>query len=253
MHFLAGQRRAGRDKAGVAAHELHEPDAVDRTAGFDVPAAERLLSDFEGRGEAERAKHVFDVVVDCLGNADDRDLEAAAGDLLIDLMRTALRAVAADAEEHVDALAMEEVDDDLRILRAARAAQGCAAQFVNLGDEGIGERNRREARGRVEAEIAVADAEHVAHAVVPRELLIDRADDVVEAGAEAAAGDDRGARVKGIEVDPLAWSGPLEEQILMRGFGRRVDLKANTMGAGNEVAQIRRHESTRVGSARASR
>ena len=74
----------------------------------------RLLRDLERGGEAERAEDVHDVVVDRLGDADDGDLQSAAGDLFADCMGAALRAVAADAEQDVDALAVEEVDDHRR-------------------------------------------------------------------------------------------------------------------------------------------
>ena len=39
---LAGERRAGRNKAGVAAHQLHQADPVRRAPGFDVRPAKHL-------------------------------------------------------------------------------------------------------------------------------------------------------------------------------------------------------------------
>ena len=48
----------------------------------------------------------------------------------------ALGAVAADAEEDVDLLSLEGVDDDRRLLVPARAAQDGAAQVVDVLEEG---------------------------------------------------------------------------------------------------------------------
>ena len=113
------------------------PMPLMRPLGFDVATGQRLLGDFQRRGEAERAKHIRDVVVDRLGNADDGDLQPATGDLFADLVSAALRAVAADAEQHVDPLAVEEIDHHGRILRPARTAEGRAAELVDFRDVGV--------------------------------------------------------------------------------------------------------------------
>ena len=44
--------------AGVAAHQFHEVNAIDRALGFDVGKGERRLGDHERGGEAGRAEHV---------------------------------------------------------------------------------------------------------------------------------------------------------------------------------------------------
>ncbi len=94
-----------------------------------------------------------------------------------------------------------------------------------------------EAGGGVEAEVAVADAQHVADAVVLGELEVDRADDVVQPGAESAAGDDGGGGIEGVEVDAFARAGLFKQQVLVRGFGRDVELVANAGRAGDEIAE----------------
>ena len=143
VDLLAGQRRDGGDEARVAAHHLHQADAVDGAPGFDVGAAEDLVGLLDGRHQPERLLAIGDVVVDRLGDADDGDLESAAGDFLVDAMGAALGAVAADAEEHVDALALEEIDDHAGVLLAPRRAEHRAALFVDLVDELHRERDRR--------------------------------------------------------------------------------------------------------------
>jgi hypothetical protein len=77
-----------------------------------------------------------------------------------------------------------------------------------------------------EALEAVADAEDFADAVVVVEFEEGGADDVVEAGAEAAAGDDGRAGLAGIEEDLLAGAGALEEGVGIGGgirWGFRLD------------------------------
>ena len=87
------------------------------------------------------------------------------------------------------------------VLASARAAQDGAAQVVDLIDEGRSELDELEARVGVEPHVAVADAQHSRHQVVVGQLGVDRADDVVQARREPAAGDDgRGGR-SGIEED----------------------------------------------------
>ncbi len=206
VDFLAGEGGTSSDEAGVAAHEFHQADAVGGAFGFDMGTAHSLLRDLECGGEAERAINVFDVVVDGFWNADYGDLESTAGNFFADGVGTALRAVAADAEQDVDALAVEEIDDCRGVLRAARAGERSAAELVDFGNVGVGDGDRREAGSGVETEISIADAQYVADAVVMGELEVDGADDIVEAGAETAAGDDGGGGVEGIEVNAFAWA-----------------------------------------------
>ena len=112
------------------------------------------------------------------------------GDHAGDLLRAVQRAVAADHEQDVDAHLLEAVDDLLRVLAAARAAEDRAAVLVDAAhDVGVELHDLVPVAGD-EALVAVAEAEDPAHAVVARELHHQAADDVVEPGAETAAGDD---------------------------------------------------------------
>ena len=103
VHVLARDDRAGGDEAGVASHQLHEPDAAGHAARLGVRAIEHARR-FLDRGEkAERARDEADVVVDRLRHADDRERVAALARFLVEIVRAALRAVAADGEENVHA------------------------------------------------------------------------------------------------------------------------------------------------------
>ena len=105
-------------------------------------------------------------------------------DLLGNLVRTTLRAVAADAEQDVDPLAHQKVDHHLRFVRTARRAEDRAALVVNVLDHFIGQFDGGPTFGGIEALIAVANAQHAVHAVVEHQFLHEAADDVVDAGAQ---------------------------------------------------------------------
>ena len=72
------QRRVAGDEARVAPHQLDQPDAVARAVRLDVRAADGLDRGRERALEAEAAVDEVDVVVDGLGDADDRDRAACA-------------------------------------------------------------------------------------------------------------------------------------------------------------------------------
>ena len=63
---VLGQRRVAGDEAGVAAHQLHQPDAAGRRARLDVRGADRLGRLRERGPEAEAVVDERDVVVDRL-------------------------------------------------------------------------------------------------------------------------------------------------------------------------------------------
>ena len=138
----AGQRGRGGDEPGVAAHEFDQSDAVEDGLGLDVGAVDDPLGFGDGGGVAEGAVAVFDVVVDGFGDPDDGDGEVAAGDFEGDLMGPALGAVAADAEEDVDGLALEEIDAGAGFLVAAGGPEDRAPFVVDVVDEIAGEFER---------------------------------------------------------------------------------------------------------------
>ena len=124
--------------------------------------------------------------------------------------RPAQRAVAADGEEQADVHAVERVHDLPGVLVAARGAEDGAAVLVDAADGRRVQLDRDVAVAGGEPLVAVAEAEDVAHPVVVVEAEHDRADDVVEPRAEAAAGDDAALELGRVEVDLRARPGLLE-------------------------------------------
>ena len=76
---------------------------------------------------SERAFYVVDVVVDSLGNADDRDLEIPLFDLVDERNCTALRAVTAYRVEDVYSELVKSVDHFFGILVSSARSDECAA------------------------------------------------------------------------------------------------------------------------------
>ena len=194
----------GGDKARVAAHELHETEPVERSVRFVVRARNHVGRGEHRRLETERAVDEVQVVVDGFRDADDRDGLAALLHFFGDGVCPAQRAVTADAEQHVDVEAHEGVHHDGGFLHAARTPEDGAAVFLDGVDDIRVQYDGRVAVGGVESAVAVGDAENVPDAVVEPEHLNEALDDVVEAGAEATAGDDSRACPCGVVEDGLA-------------------------------------------------
>ncbi len=119
-------------------------------------------------------------------------------------------AVAADAEEDVEAVALERVDHHADVLMAAGESEHRAAVAMHVGDRRRVEVDGRRAEGGVEPLEAVAEPEDVAHPVLVVELEHHRAEHVVEPGAEPAAGHDADAGAHRVEEDVLPGPGALE-------------------------------------------
>jgi len=158
VDLAAGQRRAGGDEARVAAHQLDQPDAVQHRARFRVGDVDHLARGVDGRAVAERARHIENVVVDGLRDADDGERVAQRAGGFVDPVCAALRAVAADGEEEIHAELAQRAHHDFRVLGAAGGAEDGAAQLVDVADVLRRQLHRRKAVGRVEAVVAVADA-----------------------------------------------------------------------------------------------
>ena len=71
VHVLAGDRCAGRDEAGVTAHDLHDRNTVMHAVRFGVRAVDHLGRLLDGGEIAESPRNEGDVVVDRLRHADD--------------------------------------------------------------------------------------------------------------------------------------------------------------------------------------
>ena len=105
----AGDAGVQGDPSGVASHHFDDDDAL---VGFGsrVQPVDRIGCELHGGVESEAARRPDDVVVDGLGNADDRN------PLQVELVRDAERSVAADDDERVEAHLVEGVDDAVRIV-----------------------------------------------------------------------------------------------------------------------------------------
>ena len=73
----------------------------------------------DSRIETEGSIDEREIIVDCLGNTDNCDLESSPLDLLADILSSAERSVTTDRDEYVDIHPFEGVNDLLDLLSAA--------------------------------------------------------------------------------------------------------------------------------------
>ena len=152
-----------------------------------------------------------------------------------------LRAVAADREQHVHPAPDQVADRHPRIDRPPRRVQHRPPLLVNVLDQLRGQHRRLGAAGRIEPAIPAAETEDLPDPVTVVELEKERTDDVVEAGAQPAAGDDPGAGFSRVEEQPFARTRLFEQPWL----GRRppvhpVNLGRNKQIVGHMVIERRR-------------
>ena len=84
---------------------------------------------------------------------------------------------------------------------------------MNVINEPRRDRDRLDAARRVEPAVSAAEAEHFGDAIAVVQFKEERADDVVEARAQAPAGHDAGARLLRVEEEPLARAREFELQV----------------------------------------
>ena len=89
IHILARDRRARRDEARVAPHELHQSDPTRNAARLGVRAIEHARRFLDRAEKSERPRDEADVVVDRLRHADDRQGVAALARFLVKLVPSA--------------------------------------------------------------------------------------------------------------------------------------------------------------------
>ena len=199
IHVLACDRGARRDEAGVATHEFHEPDPAGHAACFGVRAIEHARGLPDGAIESEGARDESDVVVDGLGDADDSERVAPAARFLVEIVRAALRAVATDGEENVNATRDKVVHRDTGFYRAARGVEDGASFLMNAMDELRRDLHRLDPFCGIEPAVTAAKAKHLSDTVAVVHFEKERADDVVEAGAQAATRHNARARLFRVE------------------------------------------------------
>jgi len=120
---------------------------------------------------------------------------------------------AADHDQNADIEMLQGVDDFLHRLRPPGRSQNGAAELMDLGHTARGQLQHVVAAARNEAAQAVADAQGGGHAVMVMSLHDDGPDDVVDARADAAAGDDGQLGVARIEKKPGPGTGLLEQHL----------------------------------------
>ena len=210
VHMRVGQCRISCDEAGVAPHHVDEPDAVRRPFRFVVRGGDDRAGRVDRGLETEGLVDVIDVVVDGFRDADHADVESATFDFERDVVRTAQRAVTADAEQQLDVHALERFDHDRFILAAAGAAEHGAAVLVDRVDRIGRQQHRFIAERGVQPLVAVADAEDDRNVVAQHQCPGQSLDHVVESGAEPARRQDRRMGPGGVVVNLLARAGRFE-------------------------------------------
>ena len=207
--WVFDQGRIRRDEPRIAAHELHESDPVARRFRLGVGRIGRAPRLGDGTLESKRSLHERDVVVDRFRDADDADLQATARRFLADLLCPAKRPVAADGEEDPDAKFLHVVHHFRRVLGPSGRPEDGSAALVDPVD-GFGRQLERLVPNPAhEAFVPEAEAVDLVHAVVVAQAQDDRADHVVQSGAETAAGHDPARELRRIEEQHAPRSGGL--------------------------------------------
>jgi hypothetical protein len=160
-----GQGGGGGDEAGVAAHQLHEADAVPGAARFGVRGADGAGGGLDGGGEPEAALDPIHVVVDRFGNANHRQSDPPGGGFGRDRGRPPQGSIATDAKQDRHPVALEGVDHRRRILRTSRRGQDRPTVGMHIGDVAGGELERGPPVSVGQPGEAVAVPEDPAHPV----------------------------------------------------------------------------------------
>ena len=142
------------------------------------------------RLETEGSVNKVQVVVDGFRDTDNGDRLATLLHLFGNGMRAPEGSVAADTEQHVDVQAHEGIHHYGGFLHAARAPQDSTAVILDSVYHVGVQHDRWVTVGWVQPAVTVGDTEDIPHTVVKPQHLNKAFDDVVEAGAEAAAGHD---------------------------------------------------------------
>src|ERR1041385_9169262 len=148
----------------------------------------------------------------------------------------ALRAIAADREQHIDPAPNQVVHRHYRVHRTARSIQHGAAGLVNVFHDLSGQFDRLLSSRRIQSTIAVAKTEDFLHAIAMMQLQEQRANDVIEPRTKTAARDNARASFRRVKKQFLAGSGPLEKQrrnrrlaVVPFDFGRNQNIVRRAM------------------------
>jgi hypothetical protein len=111
-----GHAAMQRDPPRVPSHDFHHHDAAMRLRS-GVESIDRFGREADCGVEAETARRADDVVVDCLGNANERN------PLLVELVGDGERSVAANADERVKLRLLEHLHDAVGVVEGP--LRGC--------------------------------------------------------------------------------------------------------------------------------
>ena len=126
-----GKRGIRRDESAVGSHHMNQPSSVPSAFGFVVRHGNHRIRGIDGGLETECLVDIADVVVDRFGNADDADVQVTLQSRHRKVMRCTERAVAADAEQHVDIHPHQCFQHQIRILLPAGGTENRPALLVN--------------------------------------------------------------------------------------------------------------------------
>ena len=209
VDLVVHQDRIGGDETGVAAHQLHQADAVAGADGLAVGAVGGPFGLGHGGFETESGLNERDVVVDRFGDADDGELQTASGDLLMDGLGPAQGPVAADGKQKAHLHPLQRVHHVGRVLRTPGRAQNRPPQFVDIVDRRRGQFQRDMPEAAAESFVPVPETIDGLHPVMIIEAQHDGPDHVVQTRAKSPAGDDAGLEPGRVKKDSFPWTGRL--------------------------------------------
>mmetsp|Transcript_50328 Transcript_50328/g.109079 ORF Transcript_50328/g.109079 Transcript_50328/m.109079 type:complete len:504 (+) Transcript_50328:454-1965(+) len=201
---VGGERRVARHEAGVAAHQLHDTDALVAARRFDPRVADYIRSGRDGRVEAEGAVKEEHVVVDGLRHADNGDGDLLHLERLVEQVARELRAIAADHEKEVDLEALQRRGNLLRVEAAAPSLKDRASLHVNLLDKLRCQLDRLVIVRVGQAVVACRDAENVAHAILLPQAVRNTANNGIQPWAQTTASDQCSLHCGWVPPDVLA-------------------------------------------------
>jgi len=219
IHVLLGQGSLGGDESRFPPHEFDDPDAVGRPTGLDMSAPDRFDGLRKTGLETEGLGNEGDIVVDGLGDVKDCDMQLPLFDFLDDVECPPDGSVAPDGEEDLNSVILKAVNDHFRIRIPPGGAQNGSPEVMDVFDVLRREADRVHLLIHMKPPVSVPDADDVRHPVLMMELHDQGMDHVVQAGAQAAAGDDGRHRVFRREENPLPGTRPLQGDEILRRHG----------------------------------
>mmetsp|Transcript_105212 Transcript_105212/g.304337 ORF Transcript_105212/g.304337 Transcript_105212/m.304337 type:complete len:556 (-) Transcript_105212:521-2188(-) len=211
VHIPGRQACIHGDKAAMPPHELHQANAISIASRLGVSGLHSLQCLGTRRVEAEGPVEHGDVVVDGLRDADDGALPAELLHCLVSVVGATVRTVAADDKVLPDSLRLEDGRLHVHWRVAPIACQHGAAQVMD-----VAHRRGRQLHPTLRVDDAFVASSNPINLLntVDGQHLDNLAYDGVETGAQAAASDDGGHHIAGIEVQRL--SGACRQHLVVR-------------------------------------